>query len=57
VIITHRFTTAMRADIIHVMKDGQIVESGRHEELLEREGEYAKSWKNQMREPQRVTAS
>jgi len=57
VIITHRFTTAMRADIIHVMQDGQIVESGSHEELLEREGEYAKSWKNQMREPQRVTES
>ena len=54
VIITHRFTTAMRADIIHVMQDGQIVESGSHEELLDREGEYAKSWKNQMREPQRV---
>jgi len=57
VIITHRFTTAMRADIIHVMQDGQIVESGCHEELLEREGEYAKSWKNQMREPQRMTES
>ena len=57
VIITHRFTTAMRADIIHVMQDGQIVESGSHEELLDREGEYAKSWKNQMREPQRVTES
>ena len=42
VIITHRFTTAMRADIIHVMQDGQIVESGSHEELLDREGEYAK---------------
>ena len=57
VIITHRFTTAMRADIIHVMQDGQIVESGSHEELLDREGEYAKSWKNQMREPQRMTES
>ena len=57
VIITHRFTTAMRADIIHVMQDGQIVESGSHEELLDREGEYAKSWKKQMREPQRVTES
>ncbi len=55
VIITHRFTTAMRADIIHVMQDGQIVESGSHEELLDREGEYAKSWRQQVREPQRVT--
>ncbi len=50
VIITHRFTTAMRADIIHVMQNGQIVESGSHEELLDREGEYAKSWKRQVGE-------
>ena len=57
VIITHRFTTAMRADIIHVMQDGQIVESGSHEELLEREGEYAKSWRQQTRECQQVTES
>ena len=54
VIITHRFTTAMRADIIHVMQNGQIVESGSHEELLDREGEYARSWKRQVREPHRV---
>ncbi len=54
VIITHRFTTAMRADIIHVMQNGQIVESGNHEELLDREGEYARSWRQQVREPHRV---
>src|SRR5205823_9784442 len=35
IIITHRFTTAMRADVIHVMADGEIVESGSHHELLE----------------------
>jgi len=57
VIITHRFTTAMRADIIHVMQNGKIVESGSHEELLDREGEYARSWKRQVREPQRVGES
>ncbi len=57
VIITHRFTTAMRADIIHVMQNGQIVESGSHEELLDREGEYAKSWRRQTREPHQVTES
>ena len=43
-IITHRFTTAMRADIIHVMSRGQIVESGTHEELVARGGRYAESW-------------
>ena len=33
-IITHRFTTAMQADTIHVMDKGRIIESGSHEELL-----------------------
>ncbi len=47
-IITHRFTTAMRADKIHVMRDGRIIESGTHEELLEANGFYAESWKKQM---------
>ncbi len=47
-IITHRFTTAMHADVIHVMHDGKIIESGTHEELLEQDGHYAKSWKAQV---------
>ena len=33
VVITHRFTTALKADVIHVMDRGQIIESGTHEEL------------------------
>ncbi|MDZ7817298.1 MAG: ABC transporter ATP-binding protein [Aliarcobacter sp.] len=49
-IITHRFTTAKHADIIHVMKDGQIVESGSHEELINLDSLYAKSWNEQIRE-------
>ncbi|MGA7874912.1 MAG: ABC transporter ATP-binding protein [Desulfoferrobacter sp.] len=48
-IITHRFTTAMHADVIHVMDRGQILESGSHEQLLEKDGVYAQSWKAQMR--------
>ncbi|HSE34385.1 MAG TPA: ABC transporter ATP-binding protein [Pyrinomonadaceae bacterium] len=48
IIITHRFTTAMHADVIHVMKDGRIVESGTHEQLIERDGMYADSWRRQM---------
>jgi ATP-binding cassette subfamily B protein len=47
-IITHRFTIAMRADIIHVVDDGQIVESGTHHQLLEHDGLYASSWTLQM---------
>lgn len=48
VIITHRFTTAMQADIIHVMIDGCIVESGNHQTLMAKEGYYAQSWRKQM---------
>ena len=47
-IITHRFTTARFADVIHVMADGRIVESGGHEELLARGGMYAQGWVTQM---------
>ncbi len=46
-IITHRFTTARHADIIHVMDQGGIVESGSHEELLTLDGRYAESWRAQ----------
>jgi len=49
-IITHRFTTAMRADMIYVMHEGRIVESGTHRDLLALSGRYAESWKAQMRE-------
>ena len=48
IIITHRFTTAMRADIIHVMNEGLIVETGTHQHLLARQGLYASSWTAQM---------
>jgi ATP-binding cassette subfamily B protein len=42
IIITHRFTTAMHADVIHVMDRGRIVESGSHHWLLEQNGLYHK---------------
>jgi ATP-binding cassette subfamily B protein len=50
VVITHRFTLAMRADVIHVMRQGQIVESGSHGQLLDQDGLYAQSWKAQMQQ-------
>ena len=51
-IITHRFTTAMQADCIHVLDQGRIIESGSHIELLASQGRYATSWRQQM-EPEK----
>jgi ATP-binding cassette subfamily B protein len=48
IIITHRFTTAMHADVIHVMDRGRIIESGSHQRLLEQSGLYAESWSRQI---------
>lgn len=44
IVITHRLTTAMRADVVHVMANGRIVESGTHRELLTLGGLYARLW-------------
>ena len=52
IIVTHRFTTAMQADVIHVMDNGRVTESGSHGELLRQEGAYAQSWRMQMRAEQ-----
>lgn len=43
-IITHHFSTAMFADVIHVMSEGPIVESGTHQQLLQTGGRYAEGW-------------
>lgn len=51
-IITHRFTTARYADIIHVMQDGQVVESGHHDDLVAGDGMYARSWTRQVAQTQ-----
>lgn len=48
VIIAHRLSTVRNADNIIVLKDGEIAESGTHQELLEKEGEYYKLIKTQL---------
>lgn len=45
--IAHRLSTIRDADIILVMKDGDIVETGNHRELLELNGVYAGLWNSQ----------
>lgn len=46
-IIAHRLSTIIDADVILVMRDGKIVEQGRHQELLDREGFYAELYNSQ----------
>jgi ATP-binding cassette, subfamily B, bacterial len=47
VAIAHRLSTVRNADCIYVMEQGNIVERGRHEELLEQGGIYASLWRVQ----------
>ncbi len=46
-IVAHRLSTIREADIILVMKDGRIIEQGRHEALLEKGGFYASLYNSQ----------
>ena len=46
-IVAHRLSTIREADVILVMKEGHIVEQGRHEALLQKQGFYAKLYQSQ----------
>ena len=46
-IIAHRLSTIRNADLILVMKDGDIIEQGTHEQLLARGGFYANLYNSQ----------
>lgn len=46
-VIAHRLSTIKNSDLILVMKDGDIIESGNHEELLEKQGFYAELYNSQ----------
>lgn len=50
IIVAHRLSTIKNCDKIFVLKEGQLVESGNHKELLEKNGVYAEMWKNQNQE-------
>jgi ATP-binding cassette subfamily B protein len=50
VLIAHRLSTILHADRIYVLERGQIVETGRHQELVDRKGLYYAMWRQQIGE-------
>ena len=49
ILISHRVSTVRSADLILVLDDGQVVERGRHDDLVERDGLYAELHRKQLR--------
>ncbi len=47
IVIAHRLSTVASLDRIVVLKDGKITESGTHDDLISKDGEYAKLWERQ----------
>lgn len=47
IVIAHRLSTIMEADVILVVKDGNIIEQGSHNELLDKKGFYYSMWSSQ----------
>ena len=46
-VIAHRLSTIKNADLILVMRDGDVIESGTHDELMQRGGFYAELYNSQ----------
>jgi subfamily B ATP-binding cassette protein MsbA len=49
IVVTHRLATIRKADVIFVLKDGQIVERGNHEQLLAKRGLYRELYDTQFK--------
>jgi ATP-binding cassette subfamily B protein len=50
ILIAHRLSTIMYADTIYVLEKGKIIESGKHDELVELKGLYYAMWRQQVGE-------
>ncbi len=53
-IIAHRLSTIKNADLILVMKDGDIIESGNHDDLLQKNGFYADLYNSQFEQVEEI---
>ena len=47
ILVAHRLSTIRQADVIYVMDEGQVAESGTHHELIEQDGRYSALWRAQ----------
>ncbi|MDQ3683506.1 MAG: ABC transporter ATP-binding protein/permease [Bacteroidota bacterium] len=57
ILIAHRLSTIMHADKIYVLERGEIVETGRHDELIEQKGLYYAMWRQQIGERKSITST
>lgn len=57
ILIAHRLSTIMHADRIYVLEQGDIVETGTHEKLLEEKGLYYAMWRQQIGERKKMQAA
>jgi ATP-binding cassette subfamily B protein len=57
IVIAHRLHTIVHADRIHVIEDGAVVESGKHDELLRKGGRYASFYRLQLQGQTQPTAA
>ncbi|KTF91113.1 hypothetical protein cypCar_00030876 [Cyprinus carpio] len=57
IVVAHRLSTVIGADVILVLRDGQIVERGRHDELLAKGGLYSDMWLKQQQAQDSDSAS
>lgn len=55
-VIAHRLSTVIDADNIVVLEHGQVAEQGTHQQLLSKDGVYAKLWRLQQEQPQNAQA-
>jgi subfamily B ATP-binding cassette protein MsbA len=57
IVIAHRLTTVLDADVIYVLDGGRVVESGAHGELIARGGLYARLYQHEFREDETAPAA